>query len=124
MAYAPHLAIALTGEVHFDRRIDRHESLERVQHARVVRVLAGTQANRRIVAREVVELAGADQHGRVHLPGNAAPQEIDHAVARSEEHTSELQSPDHLVCRLLLEKKKSKYTYAKRTTLRTHRNAA
>src|SRR5258708_27786697 len=28
------------------------------------------------------------------------------AVTRSEEHTSELQSPDHLVCRLLLEKKK------------------
>src|SRR5258708_12521122 len=27
-------------------------------------------------------------------------------VSRSEEHTSELQSPDHLVCRLLLEKKK------------------
>src|SRR5947208_5211099 len=27
-------------------------------------------------------------------------------VERSEEHTSELQSPDHLVCRLLLEKKK------------------
>src|SRR5258708_27393188 len=27
---------------------------------------------------------------------------------RSEEHTSELQSPDHLVCRLLLEKKKRK----------------
>src|SRR5258708_33421146 len=27
---------------------------------------------------------------------------------RSEEHTSELQSPDHLVCRLLLEKKKQK----------------
>src|SRR5947208_12400912 len=27
-------------------------------------------------------------------------------AARSEEHTSELQSPDHLVCRLLLEKKK------------------
>src|SRR5947208_11056182 len=28
------------------------------------------------------------------------------AAIRSEEHTSELQSPDHLVCRLLLEKKK------------------
>src|SRR5690348_17806399 len=28
------------------------------------------------------------------------------ALARSEEHTSELQSPVHLVCRLLLEKKK------------------
>src|SRR5258708_14991612 len=31
---------------------------------------------------------------------------------RSEEHTSELQSPDHLVCRLLLEKKK-KFTHLK-----------
>src|SRR5947208_16345161 len=30
----------------------------------------------------------------------------DRGRARSEEHTSELQSPDHLVCRLLLEKKK------------------
>src|SRR5947208_10303384 len=29
-------------------------------------------------------------------------------LLRSEEHTSELQSPDHLVCRLLLEKKKKK----------------
>src|SRR5258708_24803716 len=29
-----------------------------------------------------------------------------HDQARSEENTSELQSPDHLVCRLLLEKKK------------------
>src|SRR5438552_11302202 len=29
------------------------------------------------------------------------------ASTRSEEHTSELQSPDHLVCRLLLEKKKN-----------------
>src|SRR5947208_10200174 len=28
------------------------------------------------------------------------------STLRSEEHTSELQSPDHLVCRLLLEKKK------------------
>src|SRR5258708_23964553 len=30
---------------------------------------------------------------------------------RSEEHTSELQSPDHLVCRLLLEKKKKKLSH-------------
>src|SRR5258708_24860032 len=29
-------------------------------------------------------------------------------LSRSEEHTSELQSPDHLVCRLLLEKKKKR----------------
>src|SRR5438552_13868154 len=32
----------------------------------------------------------------------------DHGADRSEEHTSELQSPDHLVCRLLLEKKKKR----------------
>src|SRR5215216_4193399 len=30
--------------------------------------------------------------------------------SRTEEHTSELQSPDHLVCRLLLEKKKKNKT--------------
>src|SRR5258708_28891676 len=33
---------------------------------------------------------------------------------RSEEHTSELQSPDHLVCRLLLEKKKYEYLRLKK----------
>src|SRR5690348_18068056 len=39
-------------------------------------------------------------------------QHVDAAVeaARSEEHTSELQSPVHLVCRLLLEKKKKRET--------------
>src|SRR5947208_9475429 len=36
--------------------------------------------------------------------------------ARSEEHTSELQSPDHLVCRLLLEKKKKKKSKTTRST--------
>src|SRR3989454_3525870 len=40
-------------------------------------------------------------------------------VGRSEEHTSELQSPCNLVCRLLLEKKKKKRTYA-RDTLVVH----
>src|SRR5258708_24069279 len=36
---------------------------------------------------------------------------------RSEEHTSELQSPDHLVCRLLLEKKTSTNRYTCRLPL-------
>src|SRR5438552_5358779 len=35
---------------------------------------------------------------------------VHRVVHRSEEHTSELQSPDHLVCRLLLEKKKTQRT--------------
>src|SRR5258708_22850118 len=52
-----------------------------------------------VVARPVdaVDQAGA----QLHQVGAAGEH-----VARSEEHTSELQSPDHLVCRLLLEKKK------------------
>src|SRR5438876_8447109 len=36
---------------------------------------------------------------------------------RSEEHTSELQSPVHLVCRLLLEKKKKKKKYKKKNNI-------
>src|SRR5258708_24385636 len=57
------------------------------------------------------------RHRRPHTVGSAGksrgrqPQERIPAAAfagrRSEEHTSELQSPDHLVCRLLLEKKKT-----------------
>src|SRR5207244_12268253 len=41
---------------------------------------------------------------------------------RSEEHTSELQSPDHLVCRLLLEKKKKNTNKKKliKTQINTH----
>src|SRR2546425_8940637 len=37
--------------------------------------------------------------------------DLDVAVVRSEEHTSELQSLAYLVCRLLLEKKKHYYVY-------------
>src|SRR5258708_24776133 len=40
---------------------------------------------------------------------------------RSEEHTSELQSPDHLVCRLLLEKKKRIHEEDKREKRRQSR---
>src|SRR4051794_41642144 len=40
------------------------------------------------------------------LPGSQPTPCMVRARSRSEEHTSELQSPVHLVCRLLLEKKK------------------
>src|SRR3712207_8696472 len=43
-----------------------------------------------------------------------------HALARSEEHTSELQSRQYLVCRLLLEKKKTKIE-SKHRIQRTYR---
>src|SRR5258708_12315101 len=42
------------------------------------------------------------------------------AVLRSEEHTSELQSPDHLVCRLLLEKKKHQLDKTRRPDANPH----
>src|SRR5207244_12242866 len=42
----------------------------------------------------------------VHQPRDRRAQGFCGGRGRSEEHTSELQSPDHLVCRLLLEKKK------------------
>src|SRR5258708_18568346 len=51
---------------------------------------------------------------KVDLPQNTQPKDYYFSILfisniiRSEEHTSELQSPDHLVCRLLLEKKKNK----------------
>src|SRR5258708_17051958 len=40
-------------------------------------------------------------------------------LTRSEEHTSELQSPDHLVCRLLLEKKKKNHNEQVQSSLYT-----
>src|SRR5437899_12321498 len=56
----------------------------------------------RSVARFLPFFAIALRHDRQH-----EQLEVDHAGARSEEHTSELQSLRHLVCRLLLEKKKN-----------------
>src|SRR5256885_10793826 len=53
-----------------------------------------------------VEALSSDEH--------AAPRSV---AARSEEHTSELQSPCNLVCRLLLEKKKKRTSPASQSDL-------
>src|SRR5256885_8295089 len=79
---------------------------------------SAVQRHHLLVARE-----GADQHHQRALGQvEVGDQQIDHLVleagrdedarvagelARSEEHTSELQSPCNIVCRLLLETKKS-----------------
>src|SRR5947208_11363368 len=47
---------------------------------------------------------GLEQGAEV-LAGAGVLRHFQPGLQRSEEHTSELQSPDHLVCRLLLEKK-------------------
>src|SRR2546426_8816056 len=44
--------------------------------------------------------------GRLKTPPHKVHKSVKHYRRRSEEHTSELQSPCNLVCRLLLEKKK------------------
>src|SRR5258708_17788573 len=49
----------------------------------------------------------ADQFGRAKYKIVLIAKRNRRFAMRSEEHTSELQSPDHLVCRLLLEKKKA-----------------
>src|SRR5256885_12684230 len=50
-------------------------------------------------------------HRPARMPGPAPGQHGDDGGGRSEEHTSELQSPCNLVCRLLLEKKKNACTF-------------
>src|SRR3712207_8386945 len=74
----------------------------------------------RQAVRRIVRLPGGLHLQVVHAPrvaeGGALPQrdragvtgELDGSRLRSEEHTSELQSRQYLVCRLLLEKKKTR----------------
>src|SRR5438270_5116723 len=77
--------------------------------------------------REIVDTAkrtGADVAGPIPLPTTINRWTV-LMVVRSEEHTSELQSQSNLVCRLLLEKKKtsnnSTYPHCvQRSTLTSH----
>src|SRR3712207_7708703 len=56
----------------------------------------------------VARLAGRGVTGEAHAGARGRPQVAEHhGHDRSEEHTSELQSRQYLVCRLLLEKKKT-----------------
>src|SRR3989454_8222194 len=57
---------------------------------------------------QLVGLVGDQDHRTAGLPQVLGDLQI--GGMRSEEHTSELQSPCNLVCRLLLEKKKKKNT--------------
>src|SRR5262250_3998752 len=55
---------------------------------------------------DALPISAARRYGPRSFPAIDWPEAL--RVARSEEHTSELQSPMYLVCRLLLEKKKKK----------------
>src|SRR5258708_37062123 len=62
----------------------------------------------RSLTHDVEHVALVEHHAAVLVGGRHRPGSSRSVPPRrrSEEHTSELQSPDHLVCRLLLEKKK------------------
>src|SRR5947208_6546785 len=62
----------------------------------------------RLTTVRLIDDTGSDEAAKCLFFGFRRP-------ARSEEHTSELQSPDHLVCRLLLEKKKKKKSSERQT---------
>src|SRR5258708_12366224 len=77
---------------------------------------------RSAVHRILILLQHLDQpvmYRRIWLPLLQNPAVHDRLIKRSEEHTSELQSPDHLVCRLLLEKKKPPTQHRTTTTPHT-----
>src|SRR2546422_5918795 len=71
---------------------------------------ARTRVVHDVISRDHVVRRGIDVYAVAALTGDGVISQ-DHAVfaERSEEHTSELQSRLHLVCRLLLEKKKNKH---------------
>src|SRR3712207_7901953 len=64
------------------------------------------EGDHRVRAADALDLREARRHQRGQVLGLADAQDGDEVPLRSEEHTSELQSRQYLVCRLLLEKKK------------------
>src|ERR1017187_10268543 len=87
---------------------DRHQSADRQAAASRAALALSAPAYRRTRRRTACHRGGACP-----APGifAASPSGSLRPAARSEEHTSELQSPMYLVCRLLLEKKKKRHTH-------------
>src|SRR3989449_11378492 len=78
-----------------------------VGHEVIVEVSVAEHALHDVSQRALRVRAGPRRRQGVRVPGRRAHELV---VPRSEEHTSELQSRLHLVCRLLLEKKKKNRT--------------
>src|SRR5690625_7011678 len=91
-------------DVHLGGAQILHDVSMRVNVGEVVAVMGANGSGKSTLLRACLGLLPSSS-GQVHLLG----QPLGPTVPRSEEHTSELQSRGHLVCRLLLEKKKIKH---------------
>src|SRR3712207_7870478 len=74
-------------------------------------VEVGEQRPQRVVEHETVSSGARGRRHQGRLAGQGVL--VQHVEERSEEHTSELQSRQYLVCRLLLEKKKTYYLHCR-----------
>src|SRR5690625_5726507 len=97
----PESKILYTGNVTVERGARIHATLPTLDPGLSVQFIGKCSKN---LADDMKQIAG-EQAANLHIEG-----------IRSEEHTSELQSRGHLVCRLLLEKKKKNKTGSKRIT--------
>src|SRR5258708_20164565 len=92
-----------------DHALSEKELGERINDISLLGIRSQTQVTAEVLAHAKKLLAiGVFSVGINHIDLSAATK--NGIAVRSEEHTSELQSPDHLVCLLLLEKKKT-YLY-------------
>src|SRR5690554_1288270 len=88
------------GEV-FDSSIDREPMEFQVGQGQLIPGFENGVIDMKVNEKKTVVIPSAEAYGEPRA-------ELIQEVPRSEEHTSELQSRPHLVCRLLLEKKKKK----------------
>src|SRR5207244_13347986 len=96
--------VCYTLSLHDALPISHHRPTQQQQLDGEARVAAGAELRLELGERsEQPDQIGSREQGAVR-----SEQLLHRLGTRSEEHTSELQSPDHLVCRLLLEKKKQK----------------
>src|SRR5207248_10180211 len=86
--------------------VDRQESRQRGPGARRAQIVGRVPRQAPIEDEKLVEAADGGDQPR-HRPRRETTLALFAHEQRSEEHTSELQSPYDLVCRLLLEKKKT-----------------
>src|SRR5256885_1899931 len=103
LTYVPTGGWSRRGRDHPRKHHVRSQGLEQA------RTDPGHAVEPRQTAKQTVPLTPSDDALRERRSDPRQPRDLRHVGAvRSEEHTSELQSPCNLVCRLLLEKKKKR----------------